>query len=181
MSATILVAYATEQGSTGEVAAAVAARLRREGLEVELRPADEVADLSPYRGVVLGCAIYMGRLHHDADAFLHRYHAELALLPTAVFAMGPKTLDPSDVASSRNQLAKALAKAPDVNPYEIAVFGGVIDPKTLAFPFNRLHPSDARDWDDIDAFALRCALAYDYGKAADALSEPRSELPQTYR
>jgi menaquinone-dependent protoporphyrinogen oxidase len=181
MSTPILVAYATQHGSTGEVAAAVAARLRQVGLDVDLHPAAEVADVSPYRGVVLGSAIYTGRLHHDAVAFLHRHHGELALLPIAIFAMGPKTLDPSDVASSRKQLAKALAKAPDVDPYEVAVFGGVIDPKTLGFPFNRLHASDARDWDEIDAFALRCAATYDYGKAAADLSELRSELPQTHR
>jgi len=177
----ILVTYATQHGSTQEVAAAVSARLREECLEAELTPAGDVADLTPYCGVVLGVALYTGRLHHDAVAFLHRFHAELAVLPIAIFAMGPKTLDPADVASSRNQLAKALAKAPDVDPYEIAVFGGVIDPKTLGFPFNRLHASDARDWDEIDAFARRCAEAYDYGKAAAALTEGRSELPQTHR
>jgi menaquinone-dependent protoporphyrinogen oxidase len=181
MSTPILVAYATQHGSTQEVAAAVGARLREEGLEVELEPARDVTDLTPYCGVVLGGALYTGRLHHDAVAFLHRFHAELAVLPIAIFAMGPKTLDPSDLASSRNQLAKALAKAPDVDPYEVAVFGGVIDPKTLGFPFNHLHASDARDWDEIDAFARRCAEAYDYGKAAAALTELRSELPQTHR
>jgi menaquinone-dependent protoporphyrinogen oxidase len=181
MSTPILVAYATQHGSTREVAAAVAARLREDGLEAELKPACDVADLTPYCGVVLGGAIYTGRLHHDAVAFLHRFHTELAVLPIAIFAMGPKTLDPCDLASSRGQLAKALAKATDIDPYEVAVFGGVIDPKTLGFPFNRLHASDARDWDEIDAFARRCADAYDYGKAAATLTELRNDLPQTHR
>jgi len=181
MTSPLLVAYASRHGSTREVAAVIAARLREDGLDVELRPSGDVADLTPYCGVVLGGALYTGRLHHDAVAFLHRFHTQLAVLPIAIFALGPKSLDPSDLASSRHQLEKALAKAPGVDPYEVAVFGGVIDPKTLGFPFNRLHASDARDWDEIDAFAHRCADAYDYGKAAAALTEPRSELPQTHR
>jgi menaquinone-dependent protoporphyrinogen oxidase len=181
MTAPVLVAYASEHGSTREVAGVIAARLRAAGLDAEVRPANEVADLRPYSGVVLGGAIYVGRLHPEAVGFLHRHHAALSVLPIAVFALGPRTLEPSDLASSRKQLLRALEKAPDVDPYEIAVFGGVIDPKQLRFPLNRLYASDARDWDDIDAFALRCAEAYDYGKAAAGLSEPRIEVPQTHR
>ena len=181
MLAPILVTYATEHGSTKEVAAAVAAALRREGLEAHLRPASEVDDLTDYRGVILGSAIYIGRLHSDAVGFLHRHQRPLGLMPLAVFAMGPRTLEPSDIKASREQLRRALAKFDGVEPYPVAVFGGVISPKTLRFPLSRLHASDARDWDDIDAFARKCARDYDYGKAAAALRELRSELPQTYR
>jgi menaquinone-dependent protoporphyrinogen oxidase len=181
MSAPVLIAHASEHGSTREVAAAIAACLRETGLDAELRPAAEVIDLTPYRGVIIGGAIYVGRLHPAAVGFLHRHHAALAVLPVAIFALGPRTLEPSDLASSRKQLQRALEKAPDVDPYEIAVFGGVIDPKTLRFPLNRLHASDARDWDEIDAFALRCADAYDFGKPAAALGDLRTEVPQTHR
>ncbi|HEY2372122.1 MAG TPA: flavodoxin domain-containing protein [Gaiellaceae bacterium] len=181
MTTPVLVTYASEHGSTREVAAAIAARLRETGLDCELQPAIEVTDLGPYCGVILGGAIYVGRLHPEAVGFLHRHHAALAVLPIAVFALGPRTLEPLDLASSRKQLQRALEKAPDIDPYEIAVFGGVIDPTTLRFPLNHLHASDARDWDDIDAFALRCAQAYDYGKAAAELGDPRTEVPQTHR
>jgi len=181
MTAPVLVAYATEHGSTRAVAGAIAARLRETGLEVDLQPAGEVLDLRPYAGVIVGGALYMGRLHSDAVGFLRRHHDALAVLPLAVFALGPRTLEPSDLAESRKQLVRSLAKVPDVEPYELAVFGGVIDPKTLRFPFNHLRASDARDWDDIDAFAFRCAAAYDYGKAAAELSDPRTTVPQTHR
>jgi menaquinone-dependent protoporphyrinogen oxidase len=177
MSAPILVTYATEHGSTQEVAAAVAATLRREGLEADVRPASEVDDLTGYGGVILGGAIYIGRLHPDAVGFLRRHERALALMPLAVFAMGPQTLEPSEVKGSREQLRRALAKFEGIEPDPVAVFGGVIAPETLRFPFNRLHASDARDWDDIDAFAVKCAREYDYGKAAAALRELRSELP----
>jgi hypothetical protein len=35
----------------------------------------------------------------------------------------------------------------------IAIFGGVVDPAKLRFPFSRLPASDARDWDAIHGFA----------------------------
>lgn len=166
MTTPLLVTHASEHGSTREVAAAIGARLREAGLAVELRPAHEIKDLSPFCGVILGGAIYDGQLHPDAVSFLHRHHTALAALPIAVFALGPRTLEPADIAASRRQLEHSLARVPDVEPYAIEVFGGVIDPKTLGFPLNHLHASDARDWNDIDAFALRSAKAYGFGKAA---------------
>ena len=71
----------------------------------------------------------------------------------AVFALGPKTAEPKDLAESRAQLEKALQKAPEVVPSLVAVFGGVIDPTTLRFPLSRMPASDARDWEAIDAWA----------------------------
>ena len=180
MTSPLLVTYASEHGSTREVAAAIAARLRTEDLEVELRPASEVTDVTPYCGVILGGALYVGRLHAEAVGFLRRHRAKLAVFPIAVFALGPRTLEPSDLASSRSQLERALAKVPEVSPYETAVFGGVINPKTLRFPLSHLHASDARDWDEIDAFAARCAEVHDYGKAAAALGDLRTDIPQTH-
>lgn len=181
MTPRILVAYATKHGSTREVAAAIAARLRDQGLDTDLVPADAVTDLEPYAGLVLGGALYTGRWHANAVGLL-RFHREvLAELPVAVFALGPKTLDPPDIAASRRQLEHALAKVPEVEPYAIGIFGGVIDPKTFHFPLNHLRSSDARDWDAIDAFAAECAAAYDFGKPADGAPDPRTELQQTPR
>ena len=47
----------------------------------------------------------------------------------------------------------ALAETPNVTPTLIASFGGVVNPQSLRFPFNRLPASDARDWDAIRQFA----------------------------
>ena len=57
----LLVAYGSKHGSTQEVAEAIAKRLTKKGFEVELRRAAEVADLTPYDGVVLGGALYFGQ------------------------------------------------------------------------------------------------------------------------
>jgi len=153
MNRRVLVAYATKRGSTREVAESVAATLCAEGLEAECRPAAEVDTLDGYAAVVLGGALYMGRWHSDARDFLKRHRRLLATLRLAVFAMGPRTLAESDVEESREQLGNALAMVPELEPVSVAVFGGVVDPAKLRFPFNRMPASDARDWDAIHAWA----------------------------
>ena len=34
----------------------------------------------------------------------------------------------------------------------VAIFGGVVDPRKLSFPFNHMPASDARDWEAIHAW-----------------------------
>ncbi|MGZ4387390.1 MAG: flavodoxin domain-containing protein [Gaiellaceae bacterium] len=149
----VLVAYATKHGSTREVAESVASTLRGRGIDVEVKPAVAVNELDPYSAVVLGGALYTGRWHADARRLLAKRRKELAALPVAVFAMGPKTLDAAAIESSRKQLQQALAKVPEVKPLSIAIFGGVLDPKQHRFPFNRMEAMDARDWNAIREWA----------------------------
>jgi menaquinone-dependent protoporphyrinogen oxidase len=148
-----LVAYATKHGSTRQVAVAIADALVDRGLEVGLRPAAEVKDLTGYDAVVLGGALYTGRWHRDARQFLSRHRATLAGIPLAVFGLGPLTLEPKDVEGSRKQLERALARTPELKPALVAVFGGVVSPSQLHFPLSHMHPSDARDWDAIEDWA----------------------------
>ena len=149
---TLLIAYGSKRGSTREVAEALAKKLAEGEREVELRRAADVDDLTPYDGVILGGSLYFGRLHRDVVRFLAKHRRTLSGLPVAVFALGPTTVEPNDLAASRAQLDKALKKAPGV-ARSVAIFGGVIDPTKLPFPLSRMSPSDARDWDAIDAWA----------------------------
>ena len=153
MATDFLVAYATKHGTTEEVAKAVAEELRGLGLEVELRELRKVRELEGHRAVVIGAPLYAGRWQKDARKFLKRHGKELAEHPVAVFALGPLKLTEEDLASSRTQLDRALALAPDLRPATVEVFGGAIDPAKLRFPFNRMQAADARDWDTIRAWA----------------------------
>ncbi len=161
MTGPILIAYATKHGSTMEVADAIATALRDSGHEVELVPASEVYELAGCSGIVLGGALYMGRWHKDATRFLKRHRLALAEIPLAVFAIGPKTIVESDVAASRKQLDHALEAAPELTPLAVAIFGGVVDPSKLRFPFKRMAASDARDWDAIGAWGSEIAALFD--------------------
>jgi len=156
----ILVAYATKHGSTREVAETIAHALLEQGCEAEIRTAADVTSLVGYDGVVLGGSIYFGRWHSDAIAFLERHREALSRTPLAVFALGPQTLEESDVVKSRAQLDRALARVAVDDPALVAVFGGVVDPAKLRFPLSRLPASDARDWDAVRAWASDAAAVF---------------------
>jgi menaquinone-dependent protoporphyrinogen oxidase len=157
MSHSILITYATKHGSTRQVAETIAVTLEENGLRVVVELAADVHGLDPYDAVVLGTALYMGRPHADARRFLKRHHGALAGLPVAVFAMGPLTTGDGDVEGAKKQLERALAKVSDVSPVSTAIFGGVVDPERLRFPFNHMEASDARDWGVIEAWAREIA------------------------
>lgn len=158
MTAPVLVAYATKYGSTREVAVAIAQTLREHGVETAVRPARDVHSLERYSAVVLGAALYMGHWHRDARAFLKRHHKALLDLPVAIFALGPLKTTEEAMQESRAQLDRALAKFPWLTPVAVSMFGGVIDPARLRFPFNRMPKGDARDWTAIRAFADRLVI-----------------------
>jgi len=168
MPRTILVAYASKHGSTRETAEAIGGMLRDEGLWVETNEAAAVTSVFGYDGVVLGGSLYAGRWHGDSRAFLKRHGKQLESVPLAIFAMGPKSSSEDDLAGARKQLDQNLKKFPDVHPFSIAIFGGVIDPAKLHFPFSKLPATDARDWDAIRRWAEEVACAVEVRTAAVA-------------
>jgi menaquinone-dependent protoporphyrinogen oxidase len=150
----VLVAHASKYGSVEEVARFVGAVLRDEGADCDVVAAREPLHLQGYDLVVLGTGLYMTRLHRDARRFLRRHHGELAHLPFAVFAMGPLSEEPAEREKVRPQLERGLGRYPDLAPVATEIFGGVIDPDKMPFPFNRMPAGDHRDWDEIRRFAL---------------------------
>ena len=62
----VLVAYGTKHGATAEIAEKIGQVLRQAGLPTEVLPADGVGDLTPYKAVVLGSALYIGRWRKGA-------------------------------------------------------------------------------------------------------------------
>jgi len=153
MAAEVLIVYASKHGSTEQVAHGIGEKLRGLGLTTEVEPAGEVRDLTGFRAVLVGGSIYMGRWHPDARRFLRRHRRALERLPFAVFALGPGKNAPKDFESSRRQLEHALEKTPELEPRSVAIFGGVIDPERLHFPFSHLPKTDLRDWNEIRRWA----------------------------
>ncbi|HTY72036.1 MAG TPA: flavodoxin domain-containing protein [Actinomycetes bacterium] len=146
--AQVLVAYATKNGSTEQVARVVAGVMGEAGARVDVRPAGAVKEtLERYSLVVLGGALYRGRWHRDARRFLRRHRGDLVHRRVAVFGMGPREDDGAAWQRSRTQLDNALARYPTLTPTSVAVFGGV-DPKG-----RKGARRDLRDWDAIRAWA----------------------------
>ncbi|MGW1362222.1 flavodoxin domain-containing protein [Streptomyces chartreusis] len=124
MTVKVLVAYGTTNGSTAQIAEAVAEVMRKEGLTAEVLPAGSVAGLDRYDAVVVGGGLYAGRWHKDARRFLRRHRRELAGRPLWLFSSGP--LDPS--ASEREippvaGLKRAMSRL-DANGH--VTFGGCL-------------------------------------------------------
>ncbi len=160
MTAFVLVTYTTRYGSTQEVAEAIAATFREHGLKVEVQPASEVRTLEGYGAVVLGAALYAGQWHQDARRFLKRQRTALSERPIAIFALGPLSSAEKERQGSREQLEHALAKFPWLAPVAVELFGGVINPAKLHFPFNHMPAGDARDWTAIHAWAGKLAATF---------------------
>ncbi|MGW3658272.1 flavodoxin domain-containing protein [Streptomyces sp. NPDC005151] len=95
MTGKVLVACGTTNGSTAQIAEAVAAALRHDGLTVEALPAGLVASVASYDAVVVGGALYAGPWHKDARRFVRRHRRSLAECPVWFFSSGP--LDASAV------------------------------------------------------------------------------------
>ncbi len=175
----LLVAYATKHGSTREVAEAVAGTLAEQGFCVDLRAATAVDGVAGYGAFVVGGALYTGRWHRDAVALVRRLAHDAPGVPVALFALGPRTLAPEELARSEAQLRHSLRRVSALLPVALRVFGGVVRPDALRFPFSRMPASDARDWDAVESWARELALRF--GKAASSAGDPRSELQQTPR
>jgi menaquinone-dependent protoporphyrinogen oxidase len=158
MSGSVMITWVTRYGSTAEVAHAIAEVLRSEGVRVDERPLDRVENLDGVDALVLGCALYVGRLHRDARRFLKLHREALSHMPVALFVLGPVDKDEKQWAAARKQLDKELAKLPWFHPHVEAVFGGRWDPSRLGFPWKwtlrSVPASDARDWEAIRAWAV---------------------------
>lgn len=160
MNTKVLITYATVSGSTREIAERIQAELKTLDIDVDLLPCREVKALGSYSTVVLGAPIYMFRLHKDAVQFLHRRQKELSRLPVAVFAGGPYGENVvEDSLEVRKNLQSELGKFSWLHPAAVLLVGGRFHPALLRFPYNLIPalkgmpPSDARDWEEICAWA----------------------------
>lgn len=81
----ILVAYASQAGSTSGVAEALGKQLTAGGVTVDVRQVKEVTDLSAYRAVVVGSAIHGGKWLPEAIKFVEANQRQLSQMPTAIF------------------------------------------------------------------------------------------------
>jgi menaquinone-dependent protoporphyrinogen oxidase len=85
---TVLVAYATGQGSTRGVAERIADDLRAAGCRVELRPVDGVDGTDAYDAVVFGSPVYDQSWLPEGERFLRANADALARRPVWLFSVG---------------------------------------------------------------------------------------------
>lgn len=151
----VLVAYATNSGSTGEVAASVAEELTRVGHSAEVKPITNDLDVSGYDAVVVGAPMIFGWAA-EARTFLRRNQSALAGKKVALFACAMRftqvpgeklpavdwSVDPNLAAEPQKTgslslkerfttagyyLKPMLAAAPAVKPVTVGFFNGKLE------------------------------------------------------
>jgi len=153
----ILVAYASKCGATAGVAQAITERLCAQGLSVDLLRARNVKEIGTYSTVILGSAVYMGRLLDEAVDFARTYLAAQSDLPLALFdvCLAAKEPSPEKVQESLGYLEPLHEY---FTPVAVAAFAGRIDLDSLPFLYRIFaqadesgifSPGDYRDWDAI--------------------------------
>jgi len=166
MTNSILIAYATKYGATAEIAEKIGQVLRQAGLSAEVQPADRVADLTAYKAVVLGSAVYAGQWRKEAATFLEANEKQLADRPVWLFSSGPTGKgDPVQLMKGWRFPEAQQPIADRIHPRDIAFFHGVLDMQKLSLPEKvivkgiKAPVGDFRDWDAITAWAAAIAEA----------------------
>ncbi|MFJ9535931.1 flavodoxin domain-containing protein [Streptomyces sp. NPDC101225] len=159
MPAHVLVAYGTTNGSTAQIAEAVAEVMAKAGLAAEAQPAASVDGVTRYDAVVVGGGLYAGRWHKDARRFVRRNRRALAERPVWFFSSGP--LDPS--ASEKDiPPVPGVRRAMDrLGAREHVTFGGCLQEGAKGRLARMLvrngKGGDFRDFPAIEAWAARVA------------------------
>jgi menaquinone-dependent protoporphyrinogen oxidase len=83
----VLVAYATDHGSTRGVAVRIADRLRQRGVDARACAVADVPDISGYEAVILGSAIHSGKWLPEAARFADRNTTALRERPVWLFSV----------------------------------------------------------------------------------------------
>ncbi len=166
MTSRILVAYASKYGSTTEIAKKIGEILDEAGLKVDVLPAEQVDDLTPFDAVVLGSAVYAGSWRKEAVNFLEEYESSLTKIPVWLFSSGP--MGEGDPITLMKGWSFPTAQQPIANrihPRDIAFFHGELNMEKLNFAERLIIKGfkspvgDFRDWDAITDWAANIVSA----------------------
>lgn len=136
MSDQILVTYASQTGSTAEVAAFMGQTLTENGFSVTVAPMQDVKDLSPYIGVIAGSAIQSSQWLPEAMTFLETHQTALQQKPFAAYLL-------------------CMTLAMKGNKYQEQVSGWMQPIRDIANPFSEGLFAGALHLDRIDNFWAR--------------------------
>ncbi|MBN1288844.1 MAG: flavodoxin domain-containing protein [Actinobacteria bacterium] len=164
MSAKVIVAYGSKYGATAEIAQKIGDVLTAEGLEADIKPADQAGKPEGYSAAVIGSGVYYGRWRKPASRFVKSNQDSLAEIPVWLFSSGPTGKgDPLELTEGWRS-PKALEGVIDhIKPLDTALFNGAIDDQKISgfekFVIKKVKaPSgDFRDWDAIEAWARAVA------------------------
>ncbi|MBN2048794.1 MAG: twin-arginine translocation signal domain-containing protein [Anaerolineaceae bacterium] len=160
----MLVAYATKAGSTAEIALRMGEVIAGAGWMVDVKPIDDVSDLSMFEAVLLGSPIRIGAVLKKVTAFIEEHQTELAQKHFSMFIacmeLEPDIPETRELASAYLDPVRAILK-----PEREGLFAGKVDPDKLTLLERMMMQSlespigDYRDWEKIEAWASEVASA----------------------
>jgi menaquinone-dependent protoporphyrinogen oxidase len=158
-----LVAYASRAGSTAEVAKTVGAVLREHGIDADVRPVKDVADVVGYDSVVFGSAIWAGKPLPEMLRFVKRHRDAITQLPVAYFIQCDQ-LRAYTPANRQIALGYVTPLRKLHEPVNIGLFAGrrdfsTVNPlvKWVLMHVFKLSEGDWRDWEQIKVWAATVA------------------------
>ena len=156
----VLVSPASKHGGTAEIGRAIARTLRENGVDVDVTQPQDIHDLTPYAGFIMGSALYMGSWLPSAERFVDDHADGLRRKPTWLFSSGPlgpsKPEEPIDPERAEHLLAVTGGR-------EHRVFGGRLELDRLSRSerfvarWVGVEDGDHRDWAEIEAWAASIA------------------------
>jgi menaquinone-dependent protoporphyrinogen oxidase len=163
----VLVAYSSKYGATKEISEKIGEVIRGAGMAVDVLPAKDVHDLTPYQAVILGCAVYIGKWLKEAGDFLKVNEKSLAQHPLWLFSSGPTGEgNPVDLLGGWQLPRDQQTIINRIQPRAITVFQGNISTdkvnpieKWTVKSLVRKPFGDFRDWDVINSWATSIATA----------------------
>lgn len=171
----ILVTTASRHGSTREIGEAVADVLAAEGHEVDRADPEDVTAVDRYDAVVLGSAVYAGRLAVTLRDLVERQGGQLAARPVWLFWSGP--------VGHRGRVTGEAAVPPDevevvarrIDAREVACFGGQLRRSELGLAERALvamidaEDGDHRDFEAVEEWARSIAVSLRGGRPRPAV------------
>jgi menaquinone-dependent protoporphyrinogen oxidase len=154
----ILIAYATKQGSTINIAQAIADELMDDDFQVDVCHISSVNSVDDYDAVVIGSPIRGGRWLPEAQGFVEIHRDSLLARPVALFSSCMTVIDdtPENRYTALAYLAPIRAK---IEPIAVGIFAGVINQDELPrherwlMKLRHAPEGDFRDWEEICAWA----------------------------
>ncbi|UGT67812.1 flavodoxin domain-containing protein [Nocardia gipuzkoensis] len=151
----IAVVYATEQGSTRDIAEFISAELSGRDTIVQLADIEHAPELSNFDTLVLGSAVHNMRLLPPLTDYAHAHHDELAKKDVWLFSVGlaPALRGPIGRRLGRIVPKKIAALRDSINAHDYRAFAGRYDSDGISLRTRILYRllgkgryGDLRDW-----------------------------------
>ncbi|WP_280459527.1 flavodoxin domain-containing protein [Nocardia carnea] len=177
----IAVIYATEQGSTRDIAEFIAGDLAERGAEVELHDIEHAPEPSRFDAVVLGSAVHDMDFLPAATAYLRNHRDMLARTDLRLFSvgLGPALRGPIGRRLGRMVPPKIDAIRKTVSAADYHAFAGHYERVGVSLRARILYRllgggryGDLRDWADIRSWSAEVAAGLGLPSAKSSITRP---------